>query len=82
MSDYRHHHIVLVPVPVPAAGVDFGRQPKPPKYPHQGREHWQPRTRPNKAEALRRFLDDLARRETAAREYMKQAREAARHVRG
>jgi hypothetical protein len=88
MSENLRHHrahagetrIVLVPVPVPAAGVDFGKQRKPPAYPVNQRQPWPPRV--SKAQTLRNFLDSINRNDAAAREFMRHAREASRHVRG
>jgi len=90
--DARHHRahaggpadtrIVFVPIPV-GGSPEAIRQAKPPKYPNQRREAWPPRQgiphRVSKAEALRRFLDDVAKNGEAARAYMQQARGEARH---
>jgi hypothetical protein len=92
MSDtYRHHRahaggpdtrIVFIEVPV-AGSPKTLREVKPGSYPVNPPTHWQPRTRPpSKAEVLRRFLDSINRNDAAAREYMKQARQGVRHVRG
>jgi hypothetical protein len=75
---YRHHRahaggpetrIVFVEVPV--AGVDFGRQAKPPAYKRNQPGHWQPRTKPpTKAERTIRFLDAITRQEAEVRAWM------------
>jgi hypothetical protein len=79
MNDYRHHRVsrdvqvILVPVPVPAAGSPkVARIPPPPAYPRQDRTPWRPATRPpNRAEVLRRFLDAIHRNDEAARDMLR-----------
>lgn len=77
MSDARHHHVILVPVPVP---MEIGspktvRQTKP-TYDRQDRPaHWRPARdipqRRGKAEALRQFLERMARQESDIRAFMR-----------
>jgi len=69
--DYRHHvarpAVVFIEVPVGGSPAP-PNQAKPPRYPHQHRESWRPRTKPpSKAEALRRLLDAINRNDEAAR---------------
>ena len=74
--DYRHHHIVLVPVPV--GGVDFGRQAKPPAYKRNQPTHWRPAQHPpSKAERAARFLDSVARQEQEVRRFLEESRRHA-----
>ena len=90
MSDtYRHHRahaggpadtrIIFVPIEIGSPKV--ARTAKPGQYPRNPPTHWQPRTKPpSKAEALRRFLDGVAKNGEAVREFMRQAREEASHA--
>jgi hypothetical protein len=83
MSDSYRHHVAtrreIVFIEVPVAGPAFGRQPKPPRYPRQVQtQPWRPATRPpNKAEALRRFLERVNRQNEEARAFMAEARRRA-----
>jgi hypothetical protein len=82
-ASFRHHRasreIIIVPVPV--AGPAFGRQPKPGRYPSNPREPWKPQrdipAKPNKAEALRRFLERVNRQNEEVRAFMAEARRRA-----
>ena len=76
MSEDRHRHanrdIIIVPVPVPVAGADWRKQIKPPNYPQQQRQHWNPRTTPpSKAVASKRLLDAIVRQDQIVREFMR-----------
>jgi hypothetical protein len=91
MSDtYRHHcahagetRIVLVPVEVPVAGPQFGRQPKPPAYPSNRREAWKPAQGipvRSKRAATVELLRRICQQEAEARAFMRSAREQASHA--
>jgi hypothetical protein len=81
MADYRHHHVVLVPVPVEAGSPESIRQSKPPAYKRDRLGHWRPQrdtpARLNKAEALRRLLDAMRRQNEEVRAFMEARRRAA-----
>ncbi len=82
-QNYRHHHIVLVPVPV-GGSQKTAREVKPRPYPHQDRQHWPPRQgiphRASKAAAAVNLLRNIARQEAEVRAYMDSAREGGRHA--
>jgi hypothetical protein len=80
-DDYRHHRahapaVIIVPVPVP---MEIGsnrvlREVKPPKYPHNSREHWRPAQHPprlTKPQRLAKWLDGWAQQDQVIREYMR-----------
>jgi hypothetical protein len=67
-------NIVLVPYPVPCAGVDYGRERKPPKYPQKPRpETWRPQRAIPRHQVDRRLIEDM-------RERAKRAIEVARPI--
>jgi hypothetical protein len=80
MSDARHHHaprdrVQIVFVPIEIGSPKQATHPKPPAYPRQGKEAWQPRTRPpSRAEKVANFLDSMNRNDQAAREFMDECR--------
>jgi hypothetical protein len=85
MSDSYRHHVAtrreIVFIEVPVAGPDFGRQVKP-RYGKQDRpQPWRPQrdipAKPNKAEALRRFLERVNRQNEEVRAFMAEARRRA-----
>jgi hypothetical protein len=78
---YRHHRaghapqpsVIFVEVPV-GGSPETARQNKPPRYPHQDRQHWRPqRSIPSrgKAEGLKRLLDYMRRQDEIVREFMR-----------
>jgi hypothetical protein len=78
VENFRHHRAVqIVFVETPAAGSPAPlNRAKPPAYPHQRRESWQPQTRPpnKKAAAARRMVEllrTLSEREADARSMLK-----------
>ena len=75
MSDARHHtaHREIIFIEVPVAGSPKeGRRLRPGPYKRNSFEPWRPATRPpNKAERLKRFLDDMRRNDEIARECMR-----------
>lgn len=86
MSDsYRRHvatrrEIVFIEVPV-AGSPKEGRRGKPGRYPSNPREPWRPQrdipAKPNKADALRRFLEQVNRQNEEVRAFMAEARRRA-----
>ena len=85
MSDSYRHHVAtrreIVFIEVPVAGPDYGRRGKPARYPSNPREPWRPQrdipAKPNKAEALRRFLERVNRQNEEVRAFMAEARRRA-----
>jgi hypothetical protein len=86
MSDsFRHHRasreIILVPVPYEIGSPKEGRRGKPPAYKRNPREPWKPQrdipAKPNKVEALRRFLERVNRQNEEVRAFMAEARRRA-----
>ncbi len=68
---YRHHRAVnpaVVFLGFVAGSPEPAHRQLPKPYPRQTRQPWRPATSPpNKAEALRRFLDSMRRNDEAAR---------------
>jgi hypothetical protein len=86
MTDsFRHHRasreIIIVPVPYEIGSPKHGREVKPGRYPRQDRSPWKPQrdipAKPNKAEALRRFLERVNRQNEEVRAFMAEARRRA-----
>ena len=85
MTDFRYHRasreIIIVPVPYEIGSPKEGRRGKPGRYPSNPREPWRPQrdipTKPNKAEALRRFLERVNRQNEEVRAFMAEARRPA-----
>lgn len=85
MSDSYRHHVAtrreIVFIEVPVAGPDYGRRGKPPAYRHDQHQPWKPQrdipAKPNKAEALRRFLERVNRQNEEVRAFMAEARRRA-----
>ena len=70
MTDARHHRATNVVLVI--GSPETVRQTKPPRYPHQRREHWRgPPRRIGKAEALERLLRHIAENDRRAREMMR-----------
>ena len=86
MTDDRRHHVAtrreIIFVEVPVAGtVRETHRAKPPAYRHDQRQPWKPQrdipAKPNKAEALRRFLERVNRQNEEIRAFMAEARRRA-----
>ena len=86
MTDsFRHHRasreIILVPVPYEIGSPKEGRRLRPPRYPSNPHQPWRPQrdipAKPNKAEALRRFLERVNRQNEEVRAFMAEARRRA-----
>ena len=77
--DGRHHRAQIIVVAVPEAGCPKeGRRHPPPAYKRNPHEPWRPqRAIPNKAEALRKFLERVNRQNEEVRAFMANARRAA-----
>ena len=75
MSEYRRHHAAnsaVIFVEVEAGSPKTVRELKPGPYKRNQREPWRPATRPpNKAEALRQFLDAMRQNDVTARSILR-----------
>jgi hypothetical protein len=80
-DSYRHHHasrdgpiVVLVPIPFGGGSPKPVDPRRPPAYPHQKRDHWQPRTKPpTKAERVIEFMRRVQKQDNEVRAFMRSA---------
>ena len=65
---------MLVPIPFEGGSPKPVDARRPPAYPHQKRDHWQPRTKPpTKAERVIEFMRRVQKQDNEVRAFMRRA---------